>query len=226
MVRGKTKGVRMRKCLDIIDISAIAETFEHYWNEEGKDQLDIIIKKECIYDTYSIEHLKRIMEICWLNGAYIQNEELKQAWIDGSNANYKALKNDLKHCAKHGCTYIHECSYCYTETQKPSCDGVVVGGSSKEKLDNSIESIQAERGSVYGKFEFQAECVGNIIGACVTASRQGGELMSMGSKEIGAVAYIAIKLARYAVSPQHADTLIDLESYCNLIKKMELGDEM
>ena len=77
MVRGKTKGVRMRKCLNIIDISAITETFEHYWNEEGKEQLDIIIKKECIYDTHSIEHLKRIMEICWLNGAYIQAEELK-----------------------------------------------------------------------------------------------------------------------------------------------------
>lgn len=94
--------------------------------------------------------------------------------------------------------------------------------SSKEKLYNLINNIQAERGSVYGKFEFQAQCVGDIIGACMTASRQGGELMSMGSKEIGAVAYIAIKLARYAVSPQHEDTLVDLESYCNLIKKMEM----
>lgn len=94
--------------------------------------------------------------------------------------------------------------------------------SSKEKLYNLINNIQAERGSVYGQFEFQAQCVGDIIGACMTASRQGGELMSMGSKEIGAVAYIAIKLARYAVSPQHEDTLVDLESYCNLIKKMEM----
>ena len=57
----------------------------------------------------------------------------------------------------------------------------------------------------------------------MAASRQGGELMSMGSKEIGAVAYIAIKLARYAVSPSHVDTLVDLESYCNLIKRMEMG---
>lgn len=88
-----------------------------------------------------------------------------------------------------------------------------------------IEEIQKERASIYGKFEFQAECVGNIIGACMAASRQGGELMSMGSKEIGAIAYIAIKLARYAVSPSHVDTLVDLESYCNLIKRMEVGDE-
>ena len=94
-----------------------------------------------------------------------------------------------------------------------------------EKQNNLIDNIQKERGSVYGEFREQAECVGNIIGACMTASKQGGELMSMGSKEIGAVAYIAIKLARYAVSPTHADTLIDLESYCNLIKKMEVGDE-
>ena len=89
----------------------------------------------------------------------------------------------------------------------------------------TISEIQKERGSIYGKFEYQAQCVGDIIGACVTASRQGGELGSMGSKQIGAVAYIAIKLARYAVSPNHKDTLVDLESYCNLIKKMELGDE-
>ena len=88
-----------------------------------------------------------------------------------------------------------------------------------------IEEIQKERGSIYGKFEFQAECVGNIIGACMAASRQGGEPMSMGSKEVGAVAYIAIKLARFAVNSQHVDTLIDLESYCNLIKKMEIGNE-
>ena len=88
-----------------------------------------------------------------------------------------------------------------------------------------IEEIQKERGSIYGKFEFQAQCVGDIIGACVTASRQGGELGSMGSKQIGAVAYIAIKLARYAVSPSHVDTLVDLESYCNLIKRMEIGNE-
>ena len=89
----------------------------------------------------------------------------------------------------------------------------------------TISEIQKERGSVYGKFEYQAQCVGDIIGACVTASRQGGELGSMGSKQIGAVAYIAIKLARYAVTPNHKYTLVDLESYCNLIKKMEVGDE-
>ena len=90
--------------------------------------------------------------------------------------------------------------------------------------DFTISEIQKERGSVYGKFEYQAQCVGDIIGACVTASKQGGELGSMGSKQIGAVAYIAIKLARYAVTHDHKDTLVDLESYCNLIKKMEIGD--
>jgi hypothetical protein len=41
----------------------------------------------------------------------------------------------------------------------------------------------------------------------------------------GALAYMAIKLARYAVSPNHEDTLVDLESYANLIKKAELEDE-
>ena len=89
--------------------------------------------------------------------------------------------------------------------------------------DFTISEIQKERGSVYGKFEYQAQCVGDIIGACVTASRQGGELGSMGSKQIGAVAYIAIKLARYAVSPDHKDTLTDLMIYCKLIRQMETG---
>lgn len=153
------------------------------------------------------------------------------------------MNDELKYCKEHHISYTTECHSCYREqsacihgvpfdSECGECEEdakIVKAGkerSCSEIPNNSIESIQAERGSVYGKFEFQAECVGNIIGACVTASRQGGKLMSMGSKEIGAVAYIAIKLARYAVSPQHADTLIDLESYCNLIKKMELGDEM
>ena len=95
-----------------------------------------------------------------------------------------------------------------------------------------IEEIQKERGSVYGKFECQAQCVGDIIGACIKASNQRGSRPcndkndnSLDSTTLGAVAYIAIKLARYVVNPSHADTLIDLESYCNLIKKMEVGDE-
>ena len=87
-------------------------------------------------------------------------------------------------------------------------------------MSTQIEELQTCRGSVYGEFEYQAECVGKIMEAledCTTCNNKG-----VTYKQRGAFAYVAIKLARYAVSPQHEDTLVDLESYCNLIKKMEL----
>ena len=86
-----------------------------------------------------------------------------------------------------------------------------------------IEEIQKERGSVYGKFEHQAECTGAIIRALCNCGEYNG--IEITDRQLGAFAYMAIKLARYAVSPSHSDTLIDLESYCNLIKKMEIGNE-
>lgn len=89
-----------------------------------------------------------------------------------------------------------------------------------ENNDNLINNIQAERGSVYGKFEAQSNCVGRIISTLINCSADNG--VEVTHRQLGAFAYMAIKLARYAVSPQHEDTLVDLESYCNLIKKMEM----
>lgn len=83
-----------------------------------------------------------------------------------------------------------------------------------------IEEIQKERGSVYGKFEEQAECVGKIIHELEMCAVHND--VPITNRQRGAFAYMAIKLARYAVSPYHEDTLIDLESYANLIKKMEI----
>ena len=85
-----------------------------------------------------------------------------------------------------------------------------------------IKDLQSQRGSVYGKFEAQAKCVGAIIQALINCCKENDKEPT--EQQIGAFAYQAIKQARYAVSPSHADTLIDLESYCNLIKKMEIGD--
>ena len=89
-----------------------------------------------------------------------------------------------------------------------------------EKLDTLINDIQAERGSVYGKFEAQCKCVGKIISTLINCSADNN--IEVTHRQLGAFSYMAIKLARYAVSPQHEDTLTDLESYCNLIKKMEM----
>jgi len=98
-----------------------------------------------------------------------------------------------------------------------------VGNFTISEKNNLIDDIQKERGSVYGKFEVQCMTVGRIIQDLTDCTKLNG--LEPSERHIGAFAYIAIKLARYAVSPTHADTLIDLESYCNLIKKMEVGDE-
>jgi hypothetical protein len=90
-------------------------------------------------------------------------------------------------------------------------------------LKPSVEEIQEERSSVYGKFELSAEYVGKMIHEFEMLAVHNNVAIS--HKQRGAIAYIAIKLQRYAVSPQHEDTLVDLESYCNLIKKMEIGDD-
>ena len=89
--------------------------------------------------------------------------------------------------------------------------------------DFTISEIQKERGSVYGEFREQAEFVGRVIHEFEIVAVHNDTAIS--HRQRGAVAYIAIKLARYAVTPSHKDTLVDLESYCNLIKKMEVGDE-
>ena len=92
-----------------------------------------------------------------------------------------------------------------------------------KKQNNLIDDIQKERGIGYGKFREQAEFVGRMIHEFEMVAVHNDTAIS--HRQRGAVAYIAIKLARYAVTPNHKDTLIDLESYCNLIKKMEVGDE-
>ena len=134
------------------------------------------------------------------------------------------MSDKLNFCTTHGCTYVHECHYCWSETQNTNNENVVVGCNSKEKLDSSIESIQADRGSVYGRFSEQAKFVGKMIHEFEMVAVHNDVAIS--NEQRGAIAYIAIKLARYAVSPKHVDTLVDLESYCNLIKKMEVGDEV
>ena len=116
---------------------------------------------------------------------------------------------------EHGIKMDKDCSYC--ERYLVGVDNIDAVG------ESTIEGIQKQRGSVYGKFEEQCECVGKIIDALANCSINNG--VSPTYKQLGAFAYMAIKQARYAVSPQHEDTLIDLESYCNLIKKMEVGDE-
>ena len=151
------------------------------------------------------------------------------------------MNDELKYCKKHHHTYVHECVDCYRESTEcihgvpfdSECgecqeDAKIVKAGKERScsviLNNSIESIQADRGSVYGRFSEQAKFVGKMIHEFEMVAVHNDVAIS--NEQRGAIAYIAIKLARYAVSPKHIDTLVDLESYCNLIKKMEVGDEM
>ena len=83
-----------------------------------------------------------------------------------------------------------------------------------------IDELQKERGSVYGKYEAQARFVGQVIHAFQDCAQANSRLPR--HEDIGSIAYMAIKMARLAVSPDHHDTLTDLESYTNLHRRMKL----
>ena len=107
---------------------------------------------------------------------------------------------------------------------KGECNKSPIVSSSKTKIKgnevpSTIKKLQEERGSIYGKFEAQCKCVGQIMEALEDCATENNKMPTPQQK--GAFVYMAIKLARYAVNPEHKDTLVDLESYANLIKTME-----
>lgn len=83
---------------------------------------------------------------------------------------------------------------------------------------SDVTEILKERGSKYGQFKYQANCVGEIIDSLEKCAEYNNLLLTYSRK--GAFAYMAIKLARYAVG-ETDDTLTDLEGYARLIKEME-----
>ena len=86
-------------------------------------------------------------------------------------------------------------------------------------MPSTIEKLQEERGSVYGRFDLQCKAVGAIVKTlCNTAILNG---TPPEDENIGAFCYMAIKLARYASNPKHEDTVVDMESYANLIRQMQ-----
>ena len=91
-------------------------------------------------------------------------------------------------------------------------------GSLRDTKTETIKDIQEQRGAVYGKFAYQAECVGRIIYALQECCVHNGDEPT--NAQVGCFAYMAVKLARFAVDPSHKDTLVDMESYANLIKEL------
>jgi hypothetical protein len=57
---------------------------------------------------------------------------------------------------------------------------------------STIESIQKQRGSVYGKFSEQCECVGKIIDALSSCSMNNGVAPTY--KQLGAFANMAVNM--------------------------------
>lgn len=86
----------------------------------------------------------------------------------------------------------------------------------------AIDETLAQRGSVYGSFEAQATCVGAIINDCIACAAQNGKPM-VEDKALGCIAYIAVKLARFAVEPV-GDTSHDLHGYAKLIDELFNGE--
>ena len=87
---------------------------------------------------------------------------------------------------------------------------------------NHLDIILAERGAKYGSYKAQAKCVGDIILATQEVAKANGKQQT--AEQIGSIAYLAIKIARYA-NGETGDTLDDLEGYARLIKEMEQENE-
>ena len=87
---------------------------------------------------------------------------------------------------------------------------------------NHLDIILAERGAKYGSYKAQAKCVGDIILATQEVAKTNGKQQT--AEQIGSIAYLAIKIARYA-NGEIGDTLDDLENYIKLTRKMEQDNE-
>ena len=92
-----------------------------------------------------------------------------------------------------------------------------------EKIKDAY-ATQLERASTYGRYENQAKCVGSIIKACVVCSEAEGQTMK--EEVAGSIAYMAVKLARYAVNPTHYDTTFDMTIYASLIHELHQDDKI
>jgi hypothetical protein len=82
----------------------------------------------------------------------------------------------------------------------------------------SVDDTLAQRGSVYGEFRVQLETVGSIVEIMKFAYITNN--IEYPSKELMAEwHYLAIKLARVAVNPDHIDSYHDLAGYATLMER-------
>jgi len=84
---------------------------------------------------------------------------------------------------------------------------------------NNVTETLEQRGSVYGEFSEQLECVTDIVQAMEKCARANGASYHVISYLRTEWYYLAIKLARIASNPDHTDSYHDLAGYAMLLEK-------
>jgi hypothetical protein len=85
----------------------------------------------------------------------------------------------------------------------------------------SVEETLQQRGSVYGEFSVQVSTVAGIVANMYNAYQAKHNIVPDYTLVIE-WNYLAIKMARIAVSPDHTDNYHDLAGYAMLMEKERL----
>ena len=84
-------------------------------------------------------------------------------------------------------------------------------------MNSSIEETLTQRKSIYGEFNDQRLCVGEIVQIMIHCAKKNNVVLQ--PEIIAEWHYLAIKLARIAVNPDYLDNYHDLAGYAMLMEK-------
>jgi hypothetical protein len=87
----------------------------------------------------------------------------------------------------------------------------------EQVFQSDVTETLTQRGSVYGSFSAQLDCVTDIVYAMEKCARANGQVELTYLKTEWY--YLAIKLARIASNPNHTDSYHDLAGYAMLLEK-------
>lgn len=87
----------------------------------------------------------------------------------------------------------------------------------------SVDDTLEQRGNVYGEFSEQRKCIAGIVSSMVQCATQNKKIVS--DEIIAEWHYLAIKISRIAVNPEHIDSYHDLAGYATLMERERLNYE-
>lgn len=92
--------------------------------------------------------------------------------------------------------------------------------------ENEIDSVQSERGSVYGKYIVNAKAREEILSILISVFKsKNGDDSELPDGFLSVLSDLVAKLVRLAASPKHRDSILDLQSYANLwLKIIDKGE--